>query len=652
VKNKVFGILIFFLLLVVHQVHAQRPIPATGQRPANTNANPNQRQAREPVPQEEQEVEGRRTLLDDSTKMVFGPHTSLFFYEKDIKRNRLVLYPQDTLLDNFDKYDPVAKGNWKNQDLGNIGSATKSIFYKIPELIGTRSGFHGYDLYFKDPQYARYFDTKSPFTEMSAFFGGGSRNMLDLVFARNVNPRWNVGFEMHTIRARKTLNPVARDDNMATQNSYSFQTNYRSENEKYWVLATFSRMRHVVNEIGGIVPPEVDSTSLYFTYENAKVWLNKSRAIDLRQDYHVYHEYKLKDGLQVYHVFDKKKQDLGFNADLTTADSLYYPSTRFNQQDTTQNINNFGEWRNEMGFKGTFGGFYYNAFAKFRTGRMKSPFLTKDANFNEVYIGGELIGDLSDKWALSADGEYLLPGAFRLRGVFKSPWLELEYTKALHKPTSMQQNYAGNHYKWNNDFSNTGVDQIKGTVLGNFKNFQIRPVLTINRINNYIYFNQDREVAQAKGGVFMLMPSLNANFKIGKKFRWDNELIYTKITGESKDVFRIPSFYANSRFYVDSPFFDNNVVVQMGLDVRYHSSYFGEAYFTGFQQFHLQNEFEIYAYPVFDFFLNFRINRTRVLLKYNHLNSGFMRQEGFFVTPDYTGYKSFLDLGITWYLFD
>ena len=648
-KNKVFGILVFFLTLLVHQAQAQRPIPL-GQRPVNTN--PNQRPVREPSGQEEQEVEGRRTLLDDSTKMVFGPHTSLFFYEKDIKRNRLVLYPQDTLLDNFDKYDPVAKSNWKNQDLGNIGSATKSIFYKIPELIGTRSGFHGYDLYFKDPQYARYFDTKSPFTEMSAFFGGGSRNMLDLVFARNVNPRWNVGFEMHTIRARKTLNPVARDDNMANQNSYSFQTNYRSENEKYWVLATFSRMRHVVNEIGGIIPPEVDSTSLYFTYENAKVWLNKSRAIDLRQDYHIYHEYKLKDGLQLYHVFDRKKQNLGFNADLTSPDSLYYPSTRFNQQDTTQNINNFGEWRNEMGFKGTFGGFYYNAFAKFRTGRMKSPFLTRDGNFNEIYIGGELIGDLSDKWALSADGEYLLPGAFKLRGVFKSPLLELEYTKALYKPTSMQQNYAGNHFQWNNDFSNTGVDQIKGTLLGNFKNFQIRPVLTINRINNYIYFNQDREVAQAKGGVFMLMPSLLANFKIGKKFRLDNELIYTKITGESKDVFRIPSFYANSRFYVDSPFFDNNVVVQMGLNVRYHSSYFGEAYFTGFQQFHLQNQFQIYAYPVFDFFLNFRINRTRVLLKYNHLNSGFMRQEGYFITPDYTGYKSFLDLGITWYLFD
>jgi hypothetical protein len=103
---------------------------------------------------------------------------------------------------------------------------------------------------------------------------------------------------------------------------------------------------------------------------------------------------------------------------------------------------------------------------------------------------------------------------------------------------------------------------------------------------------------------------------------------------------------------VDSPFFDNNVVVQMGIDVRYHSDYYAEAYFPGYQQFHLQNDFNVYAYPVMDFFLSFRINRTRVLLKYNHFNSGLMLQEGYFVTPNYTGYKSFLDLGITWYLFD
>ncbi|TNF41085.1 MAG: hypothetical protein EP311_07920, partial [Cytophagales bacterium] len=253
--------------------------------------------------------------------MVYGPKTSLYFFEKDIRRNSLTLYEQDTLLDNFHNYDPVQKGGWKYQDLANIGSATKPVFYQVPELIGTTSGFHAYDPYFVDPSKRRYFDTKSPFTEMSAFFGGGNRNMLDIYFARNVNPRWNVGFDFRTQRIRKTLNPNTRDDYMAEQNAYGLHTNYRSENGKYWLLGAFSRMRHLVNEIGGIIPPEVDSTSLYYTYEDAKVWLRNSRAIDLRQDYHLYHEYKLGNGLQVYHVFDRKIQKLSFLANLNTTDS-------------------------------------------------------------------------------------------------------------------------------------------------------------------------------------------------------------------------------------------------------------------------------------------------------------------------------------------
>ncbi len=621
-------------------------------RSQTRTANPNQRQQRE-LAQGEEETEGRRTLLDDSTRMVYGPTTSLYFYEKDIKRNSLVLYPQDTSLVNFHNYDPVAKSGWKYQDLANIGSAAQPVFFELPTMIGTRSGFDVYDLYFKAPEDNKYFDTKSPFTEMSAFFGGGNRNMLDLAFARNINSRWNVGFNFNTIRSRKTLNPTARDDNMVESTAYSVHTNYRSENGKYWFMGTFSRMRHIVNEIGGIIPPEIDSTSLYFTYEDAKVWLSHTQARDLRQEYHFYHEYKVKDGLQIYHVFDNKDQEMTLEADLTTSDSSYFNSERLNmQQDTTRNFNDFSEWRNEFGLKGTFGGFYYNAFVRSRNGRMKNQFFDDSDQFNEVFIGGELIGKISEKWSLSADGEYLLPGAFRIHGKLVSPILELDYTKALYKPTSMQRIYRGNHYAWTNDFDNTGVDQLRAKLIINFDKIRIRPNLTLNRINNYIYFDENREAAQNSSEAFMLQPGLIANFQIGRKFRWENELIFTEITGDGADAFRIPSFYANSRFYFDSPLFDDNVYVQLGIDVRYHSDYFADAYNVSTQQFFLQNDFNVYAYPVADLFLDFRINRTRVLVKYNHLNSGFMAQDGYFVTPDYTGYKSFIDLGITWYLFD
>lgn len=645
-----------FSLLGLQALIAQRPIP---QRPIsqgqNTGMGQNPRQVRELTEQEgQEETDGRRPLLDDSTRQVYGPKTSLYFFEKDLKRNRLQLYEQDTLLNNFHNYDPVAKTNWKYQDLGNIGTAAKPVFYEVPELIGLSSGFHGYDLYFRDPAKRRYFDTKSPFTEMSAFFGGGNRNMLDLAFARNVTPRWNLGLEFNTQRVRKTLNPVRRDDNMTEQNAYSFHTNYRSENGRYWLLGSFSRMKHEVSEIGGIIPPEVDPTSLYFTYEDAKVWLQNSRARDLRQDYHVYHEYKLGNGLQIYHTLDRKNQNILFESALNTSDSLFFNRERLNnQQDTTLNKSDFAEWRNEVGVKGSYKGFYYNAFTRFRNGRMESPFFpTERQSFNELYIGGELIGKLSEKWSISADGEYLIPGAFRIHGLFVSPWLELEYTKALYKPTSLQQIYYGNHYQWDNDFNNIGVDQIKGRIKVDLDRLSLRPNVTINRVNNYVFFNEQKIATQSSGEAFMLMPGLIANVQIGKKFRLDAEIVYTEVTGAGADNFRIPRFFGNTRFYFDSPMFDENVFVQLGIDIRYKSSYFAEAYNPSFQQFHLQNTFEVYAYPVADLFLDFRINRTRVLFKYNHLNAGFMRQEGYFVTPDYTGYKSFLDLGITWYLFD
>jgi hypothetical protein len=488
---------------------------------------------------------------------------------------------------------------------------------------------------------------------MAAFFGGGHRNMLDLSFARNVNPRWNIGFDFSTQRVRKTLNPSKRDDFMVEQNAYAFHTNYRSENGRYWLLGSFSRMKHVVNEIGGIVPPSIDPTSIYFTYEDAKVWLQESRARELRQEYHLYQEFKLGNGFQFYHVLDRKNQALVFESLLSGSDGLFFPKERLIDPDSTQNRNDFAEWRNELGFKGTVKGFYYNSYVKLRNGNRWSPQLTDPTrNFTEVYVGGELIGKLSDTWQLQADGEYLLPGNFRLHGLFISPWLDVEYTKALYKPSLFHQQYRGNHREWDNDFSDIGVDQLKGTVKVPLEKIQLRPSLTLTRVNNFVYLGTDFKAMQATGQAFLVMPSLKATLPVGKKFKVDSELIFTKRSGESADLLRIPAWYNNTRVYFDGPLFDENVYVQMGVDVRFRSSFFADAYQPSLQQFHLQDNFEVQGYPIVDLFLDFRINRTRVLFKYNHLNAGLMAQEGYFVTPDYTGYRSFLDLGISWYLFD
>lgn len=645
---------LFFLILPLvcfGQVLAQQVPQGPGQQP----------QSQQDGVQDGASESPRRGLLDDSTKMVYGPKTSLYYFEKFLRYNKFEEVEIDTSLTGFHNYEPVAATWYKYQDLGNMGSAAKPVFYEVPKEIGRTSGFHVYDLYHNSADSMKYFDTKSPYTQLNAFFGGGNRNKLDIAFTRNITPNWNVGVNYGTFRVRKVLNPTRRDDNMVVNDSYSLHTNYKSDNDKYFLLAAFTRMKHRVNEQGGIIPPEIDSTSIYFAYEDAKVWLRNSRATDLRQEYHIYHEYEILKGWQAYHVFDKKKQEVTFFSRLNTSDSLFFNSNRFNssdtthahsKRDTTNNQNHFSEWRNEIGFKGEVGPLYYNAYLKFRTGRMASVFFEQNNSFTELFLGGALRGEINEKWSFEAEGEYLIPDGYRLYGLFKSPFLDLSYTKALYRPTLAQEMYRGNHYLWDNSFSSVGVDQAKGVIKLDFERFRLRPNLTINRINNYIYYGQEVVPEQASGEIFMLMPAVNYHLILGRKFHWQSEAVYTLITGGAADVIRIPDIFVNTRIFFDGPLFNDNIYVQLGVEGRYRSDNYADAYMPATQQFHLQDNFNVYAYPVVDVFLNFRINRTRVLFRYNHLNAGMMDQDGYFVTPYYTGLKSVLDLGITWAFFD
>jgi len=67
-------------------------------------------------------------------------------------------------------------------------------------------------------------------------------------------------------------------------------------------------MRHVVNEIVGIIPPEEEAPqyiSLMRTQSLAEVFL-KLEICD--KDYHFIMEYKVKDGLQSMHIWQKKSR--------------------------------------------------------------------------------------------------------------------------------------------------------------------------------------------------------------------------------------------------------------------------------------------------------------------------------------------------------
>ena len=60
--------------------------------------------------QEQPERRGSR-VIDDTTKQVYGPNTSRYYYERDVFYNRQVLHPIDTFIRNYHRNSSYVQYN-------------------------------------------------------------------------------------------------------------------------------------------------------------------------------------------------------------------------------------------------------------------------------------------------------------------------------------------------------------------------------------------------------------------------------------------------------------------------------------------------------------------------------------------------------------
>jgi hypothetical protein len=205
--------------------------------------------------QEQPQRRGSR-VIDDTTKQVYGPNTSKYYYERDVFYNRQVLHSIDTFIHNYHRNSNyVQNNNNLYQDLGNIGTAIRPIYYQAPAQIGATSGFHVYDLYW-DTEAIRYFDTKSSYTNMQLVLGGKGRSLTRAIFSRNINARWNFGFTYRGLFVDKQIQRRGKNDRITRSNYYDAFTSYQNKDSTYRLFINLRRMFHRVNEFGGVRPED------------------------------------------------------------------------------------------------------------------------------------------------------------------------------------------------------------------------------------------------------------------------------------------------------------------------------------------------------------------------------------------------------------
>lgn len=639
--------------------------------------------------------------------VVYGPKTTQYIYEADLKYNRVNYKIVDTLLTGVHNYSRVEQLGNGLQYLGTIGSASTSIFPVPPQVIGATSGFNAYDIYYTSPQEVKFYNTRSPFSQLVVTFGGNGRSVVDVTFSRNVTANWNIGANVRTLSIDKQLGPAIRGDKFAQTYFFNFFTYYRTQNQKYNLMAVVARQNHRVQESGGIVENNTrifPGLTEFYQYDDAVVWLGSSglgNASDreYRFHYHLYHQYSLNNYLQAYHEFNLYHQHNYFFFEPTggsiTNDGdtseyfrrIYLDSTR------TSDLTKFKLLENEVGLKGNLDALFYNFYFKLRNPRMEYPADTSirtalNVKNNELYGGFDLRLDLGEKTYFRGGAAYLNTNSYRVEAEFNNPILKASYVRARALPSYLSQIYLGNHNYWINNFGSVAYDQIKGSVEYPFGHFYLRPFITATNVSQPIFYRREEVYVststpgtdsvlveskqavpqQISGAAQILSPGFEFHVDFLQKMRMENKVIYSLVSGRASEAFPIPDLYIFSRLYFTNQYLEDKITIQLGLDMQLTSAYLGYDYDVATQQFFIQRQmfgrdalldnFELLhpeptypAYFVADLFFAMQVRRARLYVKVPHLNQGFP-EGGYFTTPFYAGPRRTFDIGINWMFFD
>lgn len=589
-------------------------------------------------------------IIDDSTKQVYGPYTTFFQTFEDIKYNRDNLQKVDTTIGKMHNFSEVSKYNNKYQNLGILGSALRPVFYAPPTSIGIRSGFDAYVPYYITAEKIEYFDTKSPYTPLDVVVGGNGRAVTNVKHTRNITPYWNAGIHFKKINADKQVASSGNGDNQTLSTAYYLHSDYQSPNGKYRGLVSLSRINHKVWEQGGITIPEGDPINSYFD-QNADVNLDNAQSKDFRIGLNIYNHYKVTDEFQLYQSFNSIQNRNFYTNNPLGSDADFYDQILINTDSTTDQFQT-NQLVNEFGLKGDYAKMFYSFFVKFRNVKHFSTYLPSDKRYFENSGGFNLRYDFDSLQNIHASGEYILGGYYRLGGAYFMKFFSVEYWRTQSRPAIIEDTYFGNHFEWSNNFATPSSDLLKGSLIYKNKFMRIEPFASVTNVKNNIYYDYDKMPSQASGAAQIINFGLNLDLSVGNKIFWENEAIYTDITGDAEAVnsFRIPELFVNSKLYYGSFWFDQKIFVTLGLDGHYKSDYYAPSYNPVLQQFYLQDDFLIPSYLVIDAFIEFQIINVSVFLKFEHINQP--SSNGYFTHPYYIGQPRIFDIGVRWMFFD
>ncbi|MDG5799700.1 putative porin [Marinilabiliaceae bacterium ANBcel2] len=608
---------------------------------------------------------------------------------------RIDSLPLDTMPTGFQVHNPADREAIANVQLGNTGAPWQAA--EVSQLR-LRSGFLFTDNlsnFFREPDEWRFYNTKTPYTNLYYHYSGPKRRSEEVVaamFTQNINADWNVGFDYRLIssigkyEAQEVNNRHFRFFSSYIGENYSIHGSYVYNKADQFESGGLTDDDYVLNpEIYDEDQPEnypvnfysatnrTDNHQLYLTQSLDIGHINIEKNDSLNKELPVAkatHSFHLNRNRRVHRIDDLSNyynigsmEEFFYNniyADSTqTRDSVYYTSAKnslqlkFNEEANA--LLNFG-----------LRAYITNEIEKFtfpippaKTGTQTEPphYLNSDSTKVTTSIGGEIYNTTAEALNWNAGMNVYIQGYragdSELRGGFNTTFrIKNDTTNFfadgglyLNSPSLWQNRYWSNHIKWDENFSQTKTLRVSGGL--DIPTRRLKLTGESRFINDHIYWDENAKPTQTGAYLKLLELRLQKYFQLGN-FHSRNTIMYQ--ASSHQDILPLPEWVLNTSNYYEGMLFDV-LFYQLGFDLKFTSKWYAPAYLPATGQFHIQKEREVGEYPYVDLFLNMHLKRARIFIKVDHINEGVTNND-YFHSPGYPVNPRTIRFGLSWNFYD
>nr|WP_315166986.1 putative porin [uncultured Flavobacterium sp.] len=629
----------------------------------------------------ELDFNSKYTSVTDSTKNVIPKKVATLDMYRIITLERDTTYIDTSLtIQKEYSHNYLRKDNFGLLPFSNDGQTYNTLQYSLTNFSPyPEFGFKAKHFNFLEANQIRYASVATPVTELYFKTTQMKGQSVDSFVTLNTSENLNFSLAYRGLRSEgKYINQ------MSSTGNFRFTLSYNSKNKRYFANTHYTYQDILNEENGGITTVE-DFESENIDYKNRQrleVYLTDAKSFLKGKRIFLDHSFRINptkgaNNLYIAHQFNYENKFFEFNQATVTSSANGRTVYRFGDSYKNSGINDqthYNKMYNRVGLayeNTTLGKFqffvddfrsnyYYNQILIFDTKTVPSSLSQNINNVGGQYQYRKKKWNGAFLYSRSITNQSLSNLDAKLQyDIDEDNQLTFQYQNINKLPNNNYNLYQSSYvaYNWSNDFKNEKINSL----IANATTPWINASFQFSVLNDHLYFadvstptqalNMTQIVAPAQydGTINYLSVKVGKEFKFGK-FALDNTLLYQK-TSQQESILNVPEIVTRNTIYFTNYFFKKALYLQTGIGFNYFTKYYANDYNPVIGEFFVQKEKEIGNFPNLDFFVNARIQRTRIYFKAEHFNSA-LTGNNFYASPN-NPYRDFtIRFGLVWNFFE